>query len=672
MIFGLDFGLKRIGLARLVNGIVLPMPAIMRKGRRQASQALEGILKSSLGGENLELVIGIAPESEVPSFDMRKRVEHFLGLTSLSGQVIFIDESFSSIEAEERLALRGYEARRRGRKDGSIDSLSACILLERYLEGSSFESMHLSHGRLVSPSSSLSLDSKGLLDSRAAHATSLDLASKNLEHSKTKAPEATKSPAAHDAIESKIPQSPINQSAAKDKNPPMQASLDSKAAQSCPIAPPSHPIYAKARDSKIQGACNANALISPQNLDGLQSSITPQGTESKEEKRPHIPVLLNEVVDTFKSALLDLEGQIQSPLQAGQNVDSKSHQLALEKSQGLRAIDHTASFASGAQIQSTDPTSRDAIESPLQNPSPQGLDNQENSISSFIAKSKACIIDCTLGFGGLSSALLESYEGLSIIGIDRDSDALAYSRHLEARFRGRVMFLLGDFASYLPRLLGEFLAHPGKLRGVLADLGVSSPQLDRLDRGFSFSSPALDMRMDRRQSLDAMKVLQSYSAYDLERIFRDYGEIRPARRLANLIVEARREGRLSASTLRDIASRIPSRGGMHPSTLIYQALRLEVNDELGQLAGLLKACEGLRAATLCIISFHSLEDRLVKRALKAWAMDCVCDLGAPKCLCGGGKSRGSTLYKKPLSASSAELKANPRSRSAKLRAFEFR
>lgn len=667
MIFGLDFGLKRIGLARLVNGIVLPMPAIMRKGRRQASQALEGILKSSLGGENLELVIGITPESEVPSFDMRKRVEHFLGLTRLSGQVIFIDESFSSIEAEERLALRGYEARRRGRKDGSIDSLSACILLERYLEGSSFESMHLSHGRLVSPSSSLSLDSKGLLDS----ATSPALASKNLEH-----PRATKSPAAHDAIESKFPQnpinSPINQSAAKDKNPPMQASFDSKAAQACPIALPSHLIHAKARNSKIQGACNANATISPQNLGSLQSSITPQGTESKEEKRPHIPVLLNEVVATFKSALLDLEGQIQSPLQAGQNVDSKSHQLALEKSQGLRAIDHTASFASGAQIQSTDPTSRDAIESPLQNPSPQGLDNQENSISSFIAKSKACIIDCTLGFGGLSGALLESYEGLSIIGIDRDSDALAYSRHLEARFRGRVMFLLGDFASYLPRLLGEFLAHPGKLRGVLADLGVSSPQLDRLDRGFSFSSPALDMRMDRRQSLDAMKVLQSYSAYDLERIFRNYGEIKPARRLANLIVEARREGRLSASTLRDIASRIPSRGGMHPSTLIYQALRLEVNDELGQLAGLLKACEGLSAATLCIISFHSLEDRLVKRALKAWAMDCVCDLGAPKCLCGGGKSRGRILYKKPLSASSAELKANPRSRSAKLRAFEFR
>ncbi|MCI7410359.1 16S rRNA (cytosine(1402)-N(4))-methyltransferase RsmH [Helicobacter bilis] len=288
-----------------------------------------------------------------------------------------------------------------------------------------------------------------------------------------------------------------------------------------------------------------------------------------------------------------------------------------------------------------------------------------------LIKNKEVLIDCTLGFGGMSRALLERYPNLHIIGIDRDSYALEYNRESMVKFGDRFQTKHGDFATLLPQIIKEIEANGKKLCGILADIGVSSYQLDSIDRGFSFHSNKLDMRMDRTQSLDADMIVNTYSKYELEEIFKNYGEIREYKKLVNLIMQERQKGKITADSLQNIALKLHSKAKIHPATLIYQALRIAVNDELGQLKSLLHSCQNLHEVLLCVISFHSLEDRMIKESFKQFAKSCICDTTSFKCTCGNNHAKGFSLYKKPRIADSKEIAQNKRSRSAKLRAFYF-
>ncbi|MGX2983023.1 16S rRNA (cytosine(1402)-N(4))-methyltransferase RsmH [Helicobacter sp. 23-1045] len=282
---------------------------------------------------------------------------------------------------------------------------------------------------------------------------------------------------------------------------------------------------------------------------------------------------------------------------------------------------------------------------------------------------KGIFIDATLGLGGHSERLLEENPALEIIGIDKDKISLDFARQRLARFGRRFSAVQGSFS----QKLGEILRSGRKIIGVLADLGISSPQVDNLERGFSVKSPILDMRMDLDASLDAKYILNNYPKDELERVFRDFGEIKGATKLANLIAESRKKKQIiSSEDLCQIAeSFMRFKGKIHPATLIFQALRIEVNDELGELRDFLAQLQSLSGAKIAIISFHSLEDRMVKTAFKSWSADCICDESALKCECGGKNAKGEIITKKPITPSADEITRNPRARSAKMRCFRF-
>ena len=294
----------------------------------------------------------------------------------------------------------------------------------------------------------------------------------------------------------------------------------------------------------------------------------------------------------------------------------------------------------------------------------------EEVLHSFHALDHGTLVDGTLGYAGHSHALLERHPHLHLIGIDRDETALDFSRKRLAAFQDRVTLIRGDFASVVAGM------EPDAFAGLLADFGVSSLQLDQRDRGFSFESETLDMRMDTRATLTAHTVVNTYSHADLTRIFSDYGEIRQAARLADaLIAERTRHPIDTARQLSTLAKQhLPSRGKIHPATLMFQAIRIEVNDELGQIDALLDALEAMRpaGAIISLITFHSLEDRRVKQRFRQWAQTCICDPHALRCTCGNSHSLGTLATRKPVVARPEELQKNPRSRSAKLRTFVFK
>lgn len=284
-------------------------------------------------------------------------------------------------------------------------------------------------------------------------------------------------------------------------------------------------------------------------------------------------------------------------------------------------------------------------------------------------------LDGTLGGGGHSEQILELIgdKGL-LIGIDRDSEAVhAASRRLE-RFGSRFRAVHGSFGD-LSALLEQLGI--GQIDGVLLDLGVSSYQLDTAERGFSFRlNGPLDMRMDPHSGASAADLVQHGSVAELERIIRDYGEERWARKIAQRIVEERqREPISSTSHLADLVARtIPRRlheERIHPATRTFQALRIAVNRELEQ------AEQGIRAGIqrlqpggrICVISFHSLEDRLVKQLFREAEGGCSCPPRLPRCAC-GRKPLLRVLTRRPVTAGEREAQQNPRARSAKLRAAE--
>ncbi len=283
----------------------------------------------------------------------------------------------------------------------------------------------------------------------------------------------------------------------------------------------------------------------------------------------------------------------------------------------------------------------------------------------------ARLVDGTLGGGGHSAALLERYPGLELLGIDRDEAALEAAAKRLAFARDRVTLVRGNYSE-----LDSLARRRGwdEVDGVLLDIGVSSPQLDQTDRGFSwrFDGP-LDMRMDRRGSLTAARLLNQASEAQLAEIFREYGELKSARRLAAAIA-ARRNERPFAVTgdlvvlCDEVLGR--SRPGRLPlPTLVFQALRIAVNDELNELDRGLRAALELLApgGVLAVISFHSLEDRRVKEFIRAEGRGCICPPELPVCRC-GHRARLEPLTRRALTAGEAELNVNRRAASAKLRA----
>jgi 16S rRNA (cytosine1402-N4)-methyltransferase len=282
-------------------------------------------------------------------------------------------------------------------------------------------------------------------------------------------------------------------------------------------------------------------------------------------------------------------------------------------------------------------------------------------------------LDGTLGGGGhTEEILIRSSPDGQVLGLDRDDEAIVAANRRLQRFGGRFVARQASFAT-----AKDILAEIGwnGVDGVVLDLGISSHQIDTRERGFSFRAETpLDMRMDRRQSLDAQAILNSFSADELERIFRDYGEEVNARRIARVIVDRRREAPIRmAGELVKIVEGVKRgrRRDHHPATQVFQALRIAVNQELEQLEQFMD--EGfetlLPKGRMAIIAFHSLEDRIVKRAFRKWSRPCLCPPRVLRCQCGWSQ-KVRLLTKKPIAPSSSEIDDNPRARSAKLRAVE--
>ncbi len=275
------------------------------------------------------------------------------------------------------------------------------------------------------------------------------------------------------------------------------------------------------------------------------------------------------------------------------------------------------------------------------------------------------LIDCTTGFAGHSSGLLASNENIKLICNDQDDEALEFSKNRLEPYKQRVTFNKGNFE----HVIDTFKDY--EIRGVLADIGVSSLQLDKLERGFGFESDTLDMRMNQNQSLDAATVVNTYSQSELERVFKDCGEVREYKKVASLIINNRPFS--SAKEISELLSKKMPKGKIHPATLPFQGIRIEVNDELGVLERLFDSLEKakFKNCIVAIISFHSLEDRIVKNYFKKWTKSCICPDGIFRCECGNNHALGKIITKKPIIPTALEIKQNPRSRSSKLRIFKF-
>lgn len=299
-------------------------------------------------------------------------------------------------------------------------------------------------------------------------------------------------------------------------------------------------------------------------------------------------------------------------------------------------------------------------------------------------------VDATLGGGGHAEAVLEAHPGLRLLGIDRDDVAIAEARRRLGRFGDRVHLVRSGFAD-LERIVAEHSNAGGAtpashttrttdpttqqgVTAVLIDLGVSSPQLDEAERGFSYRSASpLDMRMDRRQALSALDVVNDYPFPRLARVIETYGEERFAGRIARAIIDARpiHDTVELAEVVRAAVPAATRRHGGHPAKRTFQAIRIEVNRELEQLADGLDAAMAVLApgGRMVVMSYHSLEDRMVKQSFQDAATGgCTCPPGLP-CVC-GAEPTVRLLRRGAWKATDEEVAANPRARSVRIRALE--
>ena len=281
-------------------------------------------------------------------------------------------------------------------------------------------------------------------------------------------------------------------------------------------------------------------------------------------------------------------------------------------------------------------------------------------------------IDCTVGLGGHSEEILKASDETRLLGIDRDPAALEYTRKRLAQFGGRFRAVHANFAE-IASVVKE--AQETAVAGVLADLGVSSLQFDSAERGFSFRVDApLDMRMDPTTGVTAADLLAELPEAELARIIFEFGEERHSRRIARRIVDKREAGQPITSTgqLADLVVHAMGHKKwkqIHPATRTFQALRIAVNNELDGLAQFVEASIDLLEPNgqFVVISFHSLEDRIIKQGLRRLSGYCQCPRGLPVCSCGARKVV-ELLTRRPVTPGAAELSENPRARSAKLRA----
>ena len=297
----------------------------------------------------------------------------------------------------------------------------------------------------------------------------------------------------------------------------------------------------------------------------------------------------------------------------------------------------------------------------------------QECIDALAIKPNGIYVDCTLGGGGHSEQIAKRLASGRLIAIDRDENAVAASRKRLSPYADRITFVHNNFSA-LPQIL-EDLQIPA-VDGLLADLGVSSYQLDTPARGFSYQHDApLDMRMDSRAPFSAYDVVNGYSEERLRRILFEYGEERLAARIAAEI--ARRRAAKPICTTYELADAVRAcypaklRADGHPAKRTFQAIRIELNRELDVLRDSLDGMIDILddGGRLCIITFHSLEDRIVKTIFRKNENPCTCPSDFPVCVC-GKKSKGKVITRKPILPGETEMEENPRSKSAKLRIFE--
>ena len=301
----------------------------------------------------------------------------------------------------------------------------------------------------------------------------------------------------------------------------------------------------------------------------------------------------------------------------------------------------------------------------------------EETIENLNIKPDGIYVDGTLGGGGHSYEIAKRLTaGGRLIGIDQDADAIKAATERLKEFADRVTIVRNNYCN-----IADVLDELGivKVDGIILDLGVSSYQLDTAERGFTYNVDApLDMRMDQRQQITAKDIVNTYSEFDLYRIIRDYGEDKFAKNIAKHIVAARAKapiqttGELTEIIRQSIPMKIQATGG-HPAKRTFQAIRIECNHELDVLRQALDEMIDLLSDSgrLCIITFHSLEDRMVKLKFRQAENPCTCPPDFPVCVC-GNVSKGKVITRKPILPSQEELDANSRSKSAKLRVFERR
>ena len=299
----------------------------------------------------------------------------------------------------------------------------------------------------------------------------------------------------------------------------------------------------------------------------------------------------------------------------------------------------------------------------------------EETIKELHIKPDGIYVDGTLGGGGHAYEICRRLsEKGRYIGIDQDADAIAAGSQRLEEFKDRVTIVRDNYV-HMPQILRELGI--AKADGILLDLGVSSFQLDEKERGFTYREDVpLDMRMDQRQTLTAREIVNEYSEMELLRIIRDYGEEKFAKNIAKHIVHRRKEkaiettGELTEIIKNAIPMKVRAVGG-HPSKRTFQAIRIECNHELDVLRDSLDAMIDLLnpGGRLCVITFHSLEDRIVKRAFKKNENPCTCPPNFPVCVC-GKVSKGRQVTRKPIIPGDEELEQNKRAKSSKLRVFE--